>query len=122
MGEMPAYRGRQGFRALQHALAGQNDRELVAAQAADDRVIFADLLQVISHKPQYGVAARVSERVVDLLELVQVEHQERRRGPVAGSYELVDALMQLAAIDEARQRIVLGEIAHPLRFALANRN
>ena len=61
-----------------------NDGELLAAVARGTVHALPDLrLQGAPHRRQQFVAHRVTEAVVDQLEIVEVEHQERERMPVA---------------------------------------
>jgi hypothetical protein len=52
------------------------DHELVAALARDHDVARAEILQPVCHRAQQGIALRMAERVVDMLEVVDVEHDE----------------------------------------------
>ena len=57
--------------------------ELVAADAGDE-VAFADIgLQHAGGMHQHGVAGRVAERVVDLLEAVEIDMQQRDTRPAS---------------------------------------
>ena len=59
------------------------------------------------------VAGAVAERVVDVLEVVEVEHQRRAGGAVAA--DVLDVALQRAreraAIEQAGQRVVVGQVA-----------
>ena len=64
--------------ALQVGGGRQQDRELVAAQARD-RVAVADaVVQALGELDQQQVADVVAKGVVDLLEAVEIEQQERQ--------------------------------------------
>jgi hypothetical protein len=67
---------RRGVRDLR-----QQDRELVASQPDHDVGGSHCLRQPLRHRLQDEVAVVVAERVVDLLEAVEVEQHERHRGP-----------------------------------------
>ena len=78
--EQPAHASGQPFGVRDGAHVGQQDRELVAAQPRDDVVVpqraaqpFGDLLEQL-------VAAVVAERVVDVLEPVDVQEHEPDAG------------------------------------------
>ncbi len=70
------------------------------------------------------IAAGVAERIVDLLELVDVDHQQRHLTLMfgGGGEPGRQILMQRIAIGEPGQGVVLGEIANSFRFAVAHRN
>ena len=58
---------------------GDDDGELVAAHAAD-MAVGADFVdQPLGDRAEHGVALGVAERVVDRLEAVEVEEQDRAR-------------------------------------------
>src|SRR3546814_2209678 len=69
---------------LGHALcpaqvaARQQDRELLAAQATQVVHASAEREAVLGHFLQGPVAGVVAETIVDRLEVVQVEHQDRK--------------------------------------------
>ena len=72
---------------------------------------------------QHAVAELVAERVVDGLEVVEVEEQHCNvRAATAGrlgrSQHFVEASEQLPAVRQARQRVVLGEVLQLLRALL----
>ncbi len=88
--------------------ARKQDSELVPAQASDrihgpERApqARADLLQE-------DVAGRVSQRVVDLLESVEIQHEERQRRPlpIARQNGLVETVAEKDAVGQAGQEIV----------------
>ena len=53
--------------------------ELVAAEAGDEIVRAQHFAQTVGHRAQQLVAAGMAERIVDLLELVEVDEQQRRQ-------------------------------------------
>ena len=64
--------------------AGEGDHELVAADAAA-QVVRAEILGDGAREPQQRVVAgRVAERVVDDLEVVDVERHQGERRPAGG--------------------------------------
>ena len=90
-----------------HAFAP--DGEFVPAQArdlAESRA--ATLVEALGQALQQDVANRVAERVVDLLEAVEVD-QEQRRGH-AGRKARRDAPVQVRAIGQSREGIVHREV------------
>jgi hypothetical protein len=64
---------------------------------------------------QEAVAREVAEAVVDLLERVEIEHEERERAAVArGSFVLVlEALEEVVALIESRELIQDRELVVP---------
>ena len=70
------------------------------------------------------VAGVVAERVVDRLEVVDVEHQQRAAGAVARDLREVAADLELeaAAVEQAGQRVVVGHVLQLLLEALALRD
>ena len=58
--------------------AGNKQRELVAPEANECDLVVNDLPQSSGDFDEYRVAARMAERVVDFLEAVEVDEQQRR--------------------------------------------
>ena len=67
------------------------------------------------------VADGVAERVVDVLEAVEVEHQDRAAMAVAlgRSQRAVELLLEAAAVEQPGQRVVVGEVLQLALEALA---
>ena len=57
--------------------AGKDGLELVAAEAADLSMVAHYGFQPVRHLPEQGIADRVAERIVDVLEAIEVDHEER---------------------------------------------
>ncbi len=57
--------------------AGKNGLELVAAEATDLAVVPHDRFQSIRDLAEQGIADRVAERIVHVLEAIEVDHEER---------------------------------------------
>ena len=92
---------------------GQQDPELVASQPRD-RVLGADAaLDASRDEPQQRVAAGVPERVIDGLEVVDIEEQHRRRAAVAvaAGQRLPDAVLEQSPIGQSGQLVVVGATA-----------
>ena len=90
-------------------------RRVAVSQAADAAVQAPrDLLQ-------HRVALGVAERVVDVLEVVEVEedHRERRAAAPAARQRLLDAVAQQHAVREAGERVVAGLVQQPALERLA---
>ena len=105
--EQPAHAAGQPFGVRDGAHVGQQDRELVATEPRDDVVVpqraaqpFRDLLQQL-------VPAVVAERVVDVLEPVDVQEHEPDAGP--GLLRLEDRaphpLREHAPVGQPRERV-----------------
>jgi len=86
----------------------QQHREFVAAQPRQRIAIAQSRHQSRADLLQQHVAALVPERIVDVFETVQVEHQERQG--CVGECPLQERLLQAAtehnAVRQAGQRIV----------------
>ncbi len=100
-----------------------NHRELVAAEAGHQVVAAQRVRQPQRNAADQFVADRMAERVVDVLEMVEIdiEHGGRRR---AGAHLFDHRLQPLAeenAVGQAAERIVHGEMAQP-RFAGGDRD
>ena len=83
----------------------EQHRELVAAQARGQVVLAQRGAQPLGDRHEQRVAGCVAERVVDALEVVQVEEQHGGRVVVARERRL-DAQREERAVGQARQRIV----------------
>ena len=94
----------------------ERDGEFVAAQPGEEVAVAQGELDARADLAQHLVAAGMVCRVVDLLELVDVETEHRDLRPVAGHalHGVVQALDECAAIGEPGERIVALEIAHLL--------
>ena len=82
--------------------------ELVAADAGHELGVGDAGLQARADLAQQPVAGLMAERVVELLEVVEVDQQQRELGlaGAGGGRGLVEAGEQLAAVGEAGQRVV----------------
>ena len=78
----------------------------------------------VRHRLQQPVARIVTQRVVDVLEVVEIEEHHRHRAAVAlcQRERVLHAIAEQVAVGEQRQRIVEGELPQLLleRFALAD--
>ena len=99
---------------------GQQDQELVAAEPREHAAAL-DAPQPPGDPPQQPVAGAVAEGVVDELEVVEVDQQQRDRAAGAGA--AVDAAaqlgLQLGAVGQAGQRVEVGEAGDLLLRAQA---
>ncbi len=85
-----------------------DDHELIATEAPERIDVAHDRLQTRRHGAQQLVADAVPERVVDVLEVVEVDEQ-RGHGRLVASRaheHLLDAIEDQGAIWQARERVV----------------
>ena len=111
---------RHAFHRLQAADVLEDHGELVAAQARH-RVRSAEgRLQSGSRGLEQAVAGRMAERIVDVLEPVQVEEQHRHPGFLATRADdgPAEALGQQRPVRQAGQGVVVGQVAQFLLGAL----
>ena len=103
--------GRQGL----GVVLRQHERELVAAEPRRQHVGREGLPQPAGHALQQAVAGRVAEAVVDLLEAVEIEHDDRegprRREPVGDLADHGPAVGQAGELVRAREPARLGGAA-----------
>ena len=95
-----------------------DDGELVAAEAGHQIVAAHDVAQPLGDVEDELVADVMAERVVDVLEVIEVD-VEHRRGRAAGAHFVdhgFEPLAEIDAVGQAADRIVQGEMAQ-LRFA-----
>ena len=88
-------------------------RELVAGEAADDRVLAQIPGQPLAQYLERPIAGRVAEGVVDLLEAVEIEVEQRERplvAPRAGD-GLLEQMLKLHAIRHLGEGVVARQIA-----------
>ena len=103
-------------------LAGVGERavleqhaELVAAQAGQGVGLAHAGAQQRGDLLEHLVAGEVAAGVVDHLELVEVEVEEgvlRARSSARGVEAVLQALLELAAVDQAGERVVAREVDH----------
>ena len=88
---------------------GQEERELVAPDPRADIARPQARPQARADLAQHRIAGGMAVRVVDLLEIVEVDrHQRSRRAGHADG--LVEQFAETAAVDETRHRVVRSEI------------
>ena len=95
---------------------GQDEGELVAAVAGRDVRRPQGGPDQLGGPGQHPVAEEVAERVVDELEVVEVEHHHAQRPTAALRPDdlLAQALVQEPVVVEAGQRVAVGELARLL--------
>ena len=90
--------------------AVHDDRELLAAEPADHVLRPDDRAQALGEEAQQLVADGVAVDVVDVLEVVDVQHEHRQR-PVRAArllQRLQQPLVEDAVVEEARERVGAG--------------
>ena len=94
----------EDLRLLDGGVERHQDGELVAADAGHEVGAGHGGLQARADLAQQPVAGLVAERVVELLEVVEVDQQQRELGldGAGGGRRLVEVGEQLAAVGEAR--------------------
>ena len=92
---------------------GEDDRELVAADAAGDVGAADDRAHALGELREHGVAGQVADPLVDRLEVVDVEDDEREPAVVAvRAGDLArERVVEVAPVVEARERVEVGELA-----------
>ena len=99
-------------------LARQQDGELVAAEPGDRGAERDPPLEPQADLLEHLVAVVVAERVVDLLEAVEVDQQQRDpRVHVRGRDALLEALVEARAVRQAGERVVHREVLGDLGLA-----
>ena len=107
---------RQRLGRVQSDLAGPKDGELVAAQPCQGVGAPDAALEALRHPTEQKIAGGMAQRVVDVLEAVEVEAQDRRwpvASPPAGEHALEPVLEQ-HTVGQSGQRVVAREERHVL--------
>jgi hypothetical protein len=88
--------------------------ELVAAEAPDEIDLAHTLLQPGRDLGQQRIAGGVAERVIDVLEAVEIEAEHRHQVavPLGARHRAVEMLVKLKAVGQAGEAIMHGEIAN----------
>ena len=106
------------------AQAFQDDDELVPAQAGHGVSFAHGSHQALAHLFEQQVALFVAQAVVDQLEVVQVNEHQRPVQPRASAtlQRVFQPVEQQAAVGQARERVVVGQVANFLfsGFALGD--
>ena len=97
-------------RILRRLESGLENHEFVAAETGDDVVLANGGGQTRGDLAQEFVADRVAERVVDRLEAIEIEKQDRDLSAARDrDQRLANLVEQRGAIDEAGEGVVMGE-------------
>ena len=92
----------------------QDDGELVATQPRHGVRFTRVLHQPFCDDLQQRIANRMSERVVDLLELVEVQVQQRQPLPTTGMRECCfQLMMEQHTVRQVGQSVMVREVYHP---------
>jgi len=89
------------------------DDELVAAETGDEVLRPQHFAQAIRHGTEQLVAAGMAEGVVDLLELIEVDEQQRRHMVAAmlGRQQAADLVAEIDAVGQRREFVIAGQVA-----------
>ena len=90
----------------------QEHSKLVTAQAPQDVTCTAATAQFSRYFLQDVVTGGMTQRIVDLFEAVEVDEQDRAAAVVTANFGevLFQALVEAAPIEQAGERIVVGEV------------
>ena len=100
-------------RALLDVVALDHDHELVAADAAQRAVVADRVGKTRGGHLQHDVAGVVAERVVDGLEVVEIDKENREPAQVGRVGDVVtQALQRRIAVAQAGQQIVFDQMRH----------
>ncbi len=101
-----------------HAI--QHDAELVAAEARHQVALAHAAGEALGDVLQQQVAGLVAQRVVDQLEVVEVEEQQRELLVLARGVgeQRLHVLVELGAVRPAGERVDVGELVHALLGAV----
>ncbi len=111
---------RERFEQADVGAAGQHGLEFVAAQPANLAVVPHDRSQPLGDLAKQRVADRMAERVVDVLEAIEVDHEQRAAllAMSGVAQRFVERLAHHGAVGQRRQRVEPGE-ARDLAFGPA---
>ena len=90
--------------------AGQHHREFVAAEACGETAVRDRVAQAFSDGFQNLVAETVPHRVVDVLEVVQIEKKHRHDPVFATLQDVVEQREEMSAIRQACQWIAFRKL------------
>ena len=90
----------------------QQEQELVAPQPCHPLARLERIVQAPCQLHQQLVADRMAERIVDPLEMVQVDEDQRRlvAAQLAGAQRLREVLDDLVAVGQAGELVMVGEV------------
>ena len=119
-----AYPLRQLTRPVSHVGTADHDGEFIATQPSDEAGVRDDVAQSPGYGTKQLVATSVPQRIVDLLEFVEVHHQQCNLGQLRLRDREFCAEMRIqgVSIGKARERVALREVPDPFRLAFPDRN
>src|SRR5690606_10284137 len=88
--------------------------ELVSAKARDDATVAHRMAQLLRDLADEPVAGRVSAGIVHVLELVEVDEQQRAGRAGGRSPDLLELFDEPPAVEKTRERVVIREPRQPL--------
>jgi hypothetical protein len=91
-------------------LPRQQDREFLTAEAPDDIAAAQARAHRVGKHLQHGVAGKMSEAVVDVLERVEIQKKDRCRGMLVMRKQRLALFDEGAACQQLRQRIRAGRV------------
>ena len=89
------------------------DGEFIAAKAGDEILRTDRLAQPLRHALQELVADQMSQRVVDALELVDVDIEDREFAPLGFQQQPFRMALEQRTVRQIGQRVVMGEMFDP---------
>jgi len=100
---------------------GLKNRELVSAEASDRIGLTHATLQPLCHFLQQRIAGGVPKRIVDRLEAVEIDQQQREfvTLPARSPHRGLDLAAQQNAVRETRQRVMMRHMRNLFFVALA---
>ena len=100
---------------------GQEDGELVAAEPRDHVGLPQPPAQSPGHAANQLVAGLVAERIVDLLQVVEVDHEQGSLRPIAPSapHVRLELALEAAPVQPPREGIVVGQVVQLFLVAAA---
>src|SRR5438046_8634205 len=95
-----------------------NNRKMVRADPCDPRRIRACGLDTLGKLPEQLVARLAPVGIIDRLEPLDIDDRDGEPAlrAAGGNHLLLQALQKQAAVGEAGERVVIGEIPEPLRL------
>ena len=89
------------------------DGEFIPAEAGDEIFRPDRLAQPLRHAFQELVADQMSQRIVDALELVDVDIEDREFAPLGFQQQPFRMALEQRAVRQIGQRVVMGEMLDP---------
>lgn len=92
---------------------GQQDDELVTAQACDHVLVTQQRLQPTGRLDQHRIPDRMAQRVVDIFEVIEIEEKHAGDDAVMAkpAHLLLDLLHQVQPVGDPGQGVIVGLMA-----------